>query len=233
MLALSPDADIFDIYLAPVACNPCHTRNLHLWNEKEQLSRRYVKFNLAELVRIATRATGSMSCVEVQMLPEGNFNKVFLLTMNNRKEVIAKLPNPNAGPQYFTTASEVGTMDYVRNILRIPAPIVYAWSPSTEEIGAEYIIMEKSQGVELSKLWDGIPGPDKLQIVQQLVEFEKALVSTRFPMYGSLYYAKDLQKVQSNQMIDIGIKKRNVGLDFAVGPTTKQGQAKYPSPINL
>lgn len=100
--------------------------------------------------------------------------------------------------------------------------MVYACSPSTEEIGAEYIIMEKSRGVELSKLWDGTPGPDKLQIVQQLVEFEKALVSTRFPLYGSLYYAKDLQKVQSNQMIDIGVKKRNAGLDFAVGPTTNR-----------
>jgi hypothetical protein len=55
-----------------------------------------------------------MSCVEVKKLPEGNFNKVFLLTMNDGKEFIAKLPNPNAGSRYFTTASEVATMDYVR-----------------------------------------------------------------------------------------------------------------------
>lgn len=55
-----------------------------------------------------------MPCVEVQKLPEGKFNKVFLLTMDDGKEVIAKLPNPNSGPQYFTTASEVATMDYVR-----------------------------------------------------------------------------------------------------------------------
>jgi hypothetical protein len=27
---------------------------------------------------------------------------------------IAKLPNPDGGPQYFTTASEAATMDYVR-----------------------------------------------------------------------------------------------------------------------
>lgn len=91
-----------------------YTSGRWLWNEKEQLSRRYVKFNLAELVQIATHATGSKSFVEVQKLPEGNFCKVLLLKTEDGKEVIAKLPNPNAGSQYFTTASEVATMDYVR-----------------------------------------------------------------------------------------------------------------------
>ncbi|KAJ5406111.1 hypothetical protein N7465_007395, partial [Penicillium sp. CMV-2018d] len=197
-----------------------YTSGRWLWNEKEQLSRRYVKFNLTKLVNIATHATGSKSCIEVQKLPEGNFSKVFLLTMDDGKEVIAKLPNPNAGPQYFTTASEVATMDYVRNVLDIPAPTVYAWSPSTEEIGAEYIIMERSRGVELGKLWDDIPGPDKFEIVQQLVGFEKALVSTRFPMYGSIYYANNLRNVDSNQMIDIGGKKEYYGnaVDVYRGP---------------
>lgn len=33
--------------------------------------------------------------------------------MDDGREVIAKLPNPNAGRPYFTTASEVATMDFV------------------------------------------------------------------------------------------------------------------------
>lgn len=82
--------------------------------------------------------------------------------------------------------------------------------------------MEKSRGVELSKLWDDIPGPDKLQIVRQLVEFEKALVSTQFPMYGSIYYADNLHNVHPNQVIELGHKKKTVGATFAVGPTTNR-----------
>lgn len=46
-------------------------------------------------------------------LPEGNFNKVFLLKLSDGKEVIAKIPNPNAGRAFFLTASEVATMEYV------------------------------------------------------------------------------------------------------------------------
>ena len=41
------------------------------------------------------------------------FNKAFLLSMEDGREVVAKVPNPNAGIPHFTTASEVATMDFV------------------------------------------------------------------------------------------------------------------------
>lgn len=82
--------------------------------------------------------------------------------------------------------------------------------------------MERSRGVELGKLWDDIPGPDKFEIVQQLVGFEMALVSIRFPIYGSIYYANNLRNVDSNQMIELGNRKNTVGVEFAVGPTTNR-----------
>lgn len=42
------------------------------------------------------------------------FNKAYLMTMDNGREVVSKVPNPNAGIPHFTTASEVATMDFVR-----------------------------------------------------------------------------------------------------------------------
>jgi hypothetical protein len=45
---------------------------------------------------------------------EGLHNKAFILTMDNGAEVFAKLPNPNAGPSHYTTASEVATRRMVR-----------------------------------------------------------------------------------------------------------------------
>lgn len=47
---------------------------------------------------------------------EGSFNKALLLTMDNGTEVMAKLPNPNAGPAFYTTASEVATHHFVGDI---------------------------------------------------------------------------------------------------------------------
>jgi hypothetical protein len=50
-------------------------------------------------------------------MPEGNFNKVLLLSIDDGKEVVAKIPNPNAGLPDRVTSSEVATMDFVRTIL--------------------------------------------------------------------------------------------------------------------
>lgn len=86
-----------------------------LWNETEQLQRRYLRFDIEALIRAGEDAAGpGAKCVEVTKLPEGNFNKTFLLTMRYGQELIARLPNPNAGRPHYTTASEVATMDYVR-----------------------------------------------------------------------------------------------------------------------
>jgi hypothetical protein len=85
-----------------------------LWNEREQLQRRYLRFDLDALIRVTEDAAGSgAKCAEVTKLPEGNFNKTFLIRMDNGHELIARLPNPNAGQSHYTTASEVATMDYV------------------------------------------------------------------------------------------------------------------------
>jgi hypothetical protein len=47
-------------------------------------------------------------------LPEGLYNKVFSLEMENSREILARIPNPNAGHPTYVMASEVATLDFVR-----------------------------------------------------------------------------------------------------------------------
>jgi hypothetical protein len=79
-----------------------------LWNESDQLRRRYLELGLQVLVKVAENAMGSdANCVEITRLPEGNFNKTFLVTMHDGDQLIARLPNPNAGRAHYTTASKL------------------------------------------------------------------------------------------------------------------------------
>ncbi|KAF2667398.1 hypothetical protein BT63DRAFT_456698 [Microthyrium microscopicum] len=186
-----------------------------LWNEKDQLQRRYQKFNLKALIKIAENAAGDGAvCTDMSKLPEGNFNKTFLVKMEDGRELIARLPNPNAGCSHYTTASEVATMDYVKNCLSIPVPKVLAYSTqaSTNGVGAEYIIMEKNPGIELARVWDDLEGRQKIDIVRQLAVFTSRLSKAHFPAYGSLYYSKDLPDI-NNKLVDD---------TFSVGPTTSR-----------
>lgn len=91
-----------------------YTSGRWLWDEQQQLQDRYHVFNVAELQRVAAKSVGSKSCASMTKLAEGRYNKDFRLVMNDGKVVIARLPNPNAGPSFYATASEVATMEFVR-----------------------------------------------------------------------------------------------------------------------
>lgn len=93
-----------------------YTSGRWLWGEEEQLRERYRKFNVEELKRIAAESIGAKTCVSMNKLAEGGYNKVFRLVMDNGSIAIARIPCPNAGPAFKTTASEVATMDFVRCI---------------------------------------------------------------------------------------------------------------------
>jgi hypothetical protein len=81
--------------------------------------------------------------------------------------------------------------------------------------------MERSGGVELGKIWHEMPWEERLEVVRTLVGYEKALVSADLPMYGSLYYAKDLPSPSPSQFLD-SVKSIDKGEAFVVGPTTNR-----------
>ena len=82
-------------------------------NEKHEMSQRYTRYDIHALGRVAAAAVGSKSCLTIDKYPDSMFNKALLLTMEDGKQVVAKIPNPNAGPSHCTVASEVATMDFV------------------------------------------------------------------------------------------------------------------------
>jgi hypothetical protein len=81
--------------------------------------------------------------------------------------------------------------------------------------------MERSTGVELGKVWDVMSGDDRLEVVDTLAGYEKAFVSANLPMYGSLYYAKDLPSPSPNQFLG-SVGSADKGKAFVVGPTTNR-----------
>ncbi|RDI84813.1 hypothetical protein Vi05172_g5260 [Venturia inaequalis] len=170
----------------------------HRWltfDEDKKLASRYCKFDIAALSKAAVNAVdcGAKSCVKILKCIEGSYNKALILTLDNGIEVLAKLPNPNAGPSFYTTASQVATHGFIRDILKLPVPPIYTYSAeSTNAVGAEYIIEGKATGKPLSSVWYGWPEESQMKFLSQLVEMETKLASLSFRSHGSLYYKKDL-----------------------------------------
>ena len=161
-----------------------------------------------------------------------------LLTINDSSQVVAKVPNLNAGLPHFTTASEVATMDFVsfssniytqnlmsqaRNVLENPVPKVLAWCSQAHEtpVGAEYVIMEQVPGIELEHVWPKMNIRDRLAIVKAVAEFQKSWTSVSFTMYGSLYFSKDLNDAPNNHPLYVDAAGGYIkSARYSVGPST-------------
>ncbi|RAL14078.1 aminoglycoside phosphotransferase family protein [Aspergillus homomorphus CBS 101889] len=160
-----------------------YTSGRWLWDEEQQMRARYKVFNVAELQKAAAKAPGSDRCDSMAKLAEGGYNKVFRLQMNDGKIVLARIPNPNAGPPFYTIVSEVAAVQLV------PVPKVYDWSATANNpVGSEYIIMEEVAGTQLDQVWKELTPDSKLAIMKEIVSIELRLSSISFSQYVPLLY---------------------------------------------
>lgn len=192
---------------------------------------RQVKLDMNQLARIASQTVEANFVAKIKKYPDGLHSKAFLLTMDSGVEVVAKVPNPNAGLAHFTTASEVASMDFVRDICATTTPRVLAWSSKASEnpVGAEYIIMEKVVGMSLSSVWNSLPIDKKTVIFKQISSYQQAWASIKFQQYGSLYYAADVStQVERSPICYRDKDHREVQDDrFAVGPNVSRNTVDF------
>jgi hypothetical protein len=107
-----------------------------------------------------------------------------------------------------------------RDVLDTPAPRVYSWNSHAEShpVGAEFIIMDKVEGVPLSQVWGTMKLTQKLQLLLSLTRLQKQWLGVSFSHYGSLYYTKDVQPLVGNHYVKDG--KTITNSRFAIGQAT-------------
>ncbi|KAI1987138.1 hypothetical protein LOZ53_004468 [Ophidiomyces ophidiicola] len=202
-----------------------YTSGRWLYDEELQLKRRYIKFNVKALKRAAGRVLGH-SCSQITKLPEGFYNKVFLLKTELGGETLARIPNPNAGSASYVIASEVATLDFLRNVLDIPVPEVIDWSPPSTQpdaVGAGYMLMKKVKGCQLSDVWPDMSEAQRFSLVKSVVAIEAKLSRLGIQGYGSIYY-KDTYP--NGMPLKISAPDQGPGADvlekFVLGPSTER-----------
>jgi hypothetical protein len=175
--------------------------------EKKQ---RNLRFDVQALIAEAMKASSASECVGIRKLAEGSpipakkfassefvlgtSNRIFELDLNDGLQLIAKIPFPMAGPAHFTTASEVATMRYARDILQLPVPRVLAWCSKAENtpVKSEFIIMEKVKGVQLHDIWNNLSTDAWFHFMVDFAKMEERMANDAFPVLGSLYFEEDL-----------------------------------------
>lgn len=101
-------------------------------------------------------------------------------------------------------------------------PKVYAWdSRADNAVGAEYIIMEKMSGAQLSEVWESMKIKDKMQLRLNLALYQKVWLSISFCQFGGLYYKQDSESGPSEDYLYTNQKGERVhDCRFTIGPMT-------------
>ena len=198
-----------------------YTSGRYLYNEKLRLDERHAEFDVVALKNITAKCVGRQRVAHMKKLAEGGFNRVFLLTMDNGLELIAKLPYSLTVPKHLTTKSEVATLDFLHS-KGIPVPRVYAWSSeSNNAVGAEYIIMGKAPGKPLEDRWFTLTPKERVRLVTSFVAVERKLFFFPFDSYGSLYYKDHVPShLRANLYGSETPDQSGDASRFCIGPTT-------------
>ncbi|OSD05708.1 hypothetical protein PYCCODRAFT_1384679 [Trametes coccinea BRFM310] len=204
------------------------TKTRWLYNDEKQRAIRYVPFNVEAFVDTAIQAADAQSCVSMKKVHEDMVKRIFALNFDNGKELIAKIPFPTSGPKHLCTASEVATLDYLRNCNGIPVPDVRAWCSRADSspVGTEYIMYEKMQGVPLlqhdrarldAPIWEDAYIAGALPLVQRL---ETYLHMIPFAQIGSLYYKEDVdESLRDRPLYKVDMPPSMGSERFCIGPT--------------
>ncbi|GJJ14069.1 hypothetical protein Clacol_008326 [Clathrus columnatus] len=188
---------------------------------------RYVKFNVEGAQEMACRALGASRCTHFAKLMEGSYNKIFELKFDNGAEAILRIPCPVGGPPHWSTASEVATLEFVRQELGIPAPRALSWSSRANSpdnyLGTEYILMEKINGVDAITRWNSIQKAEASPLIKGLYGIDQKLGSLRFSCIGSLYFKEDVEGLPNARSLfsaDAEVKEhlKQVGERYRIGP---------------
>jgi hypothetical protein len=111
----------------------------------------------------------------------------------------------------------------MRDVMGTPVPKVLAWSSTAENpVGAEYILMEKVNGVQLDEIWERLAVEVKLKVVKKIATYQEAWTSTCFSQYGGLYYKQDLPSSTPGLEYIDKEGRRIVNDRFAIGPSSSR-----------
>ncbi|PSS31911.1 hypothetical protein PHLCEN_2v2318 [Hermanssonia centrifuga] len=189
-------------------------------NNDLRLAEREHEFDDGELRRLAAQSVSrTLQDVDtMEKLDEGGFNRIFLITMHDEFQMIARIPYPVTQPKFYAVASEVATMAFLR-AHDLPVPKVYGYSPTSDNAAkTEYIFMELVKGTKLTDLWMQLKEADLASVLRQLVKLESHIMSIPFPAGGSLYFVDDLEKVAGEKT---GIQMSLKGEHFCIGPDVR------------
>ena len=133
-------------------------------------------------------------------------NPIYSITSKSGREYILKVINPLDKWKKKKTINEVFTIKLIEQKTNVPVPKIYDYSSECDEIGFEYILMEKIEGNNLTEKFS----QDKMNYLKQIANFVEEFQKIKFNKIGSLN-----EKYEVVEDLDIGAGPFNYFKEWA------------------
>ena len=136
--------------------------------------------------------------LSIKPLSQGASNKLYAISTSGPGDVEFEFPYifrvTLPVEPFYKTASEVATLDYIRKHTSVPVPKVIAYSSTADnELGFEWILIEKVRGASLEVEWRKMNMEEKDRTTRAVARYVKQLRDQcSFDVIGSLYFREDL-----------------------------------------
>ena len=114
-------------------------------------------------------------------------------------------------------------MDFIRTRIGAPIPKVLTWDAASDNnVGCEYIIMEKCVGDMLANKLDHTAS-DSCNHISDIAKLQSYLAAIPFSQYGSIYYKEDVDPLfQARPLYAEGEPPDDCSERFRIGPSTER-----------
>ena len=129
--------------------------------------------------------------ISVELLAQGAFNRAYNITAENkttgfRREFVFRIALPIY--PYYKLESDVATTEFIRHTTTVPVPIIYAFdSCPNNELGFEWMLMEKVKGISLYDTWNKMAYSTKKGIAKTVADWVNQISRHKFDKICSIY----------------------------------------------
>ncbi|KAF4445756.1 hypothetical protein F53441_10505 [Fusarium austroafricanum] len=139
-----------------------------------------------EKMKTTLRSIFQIDSIQVKEFAAGCFNKLYEVQIDDRPPLLLRIALP-VDPER-KTLSEVATIKWASMLTEIPIPRVIHFDASrTSDIGHEWILMSKLDGIRLEDAWNYLSLPQKTDTVRQVASFISSLLRVQLSGIGNIY----------------------------------------------
>ena len=130
----------------------------------------------------------SASSLEVEPFEQSPYHKAYSISYPNAPKTYIFRVNIPVFP-YYKTSSEVATLKFLKHKTSVKVPSVVAYDEyERNELGYEWIMFEKIEGVSLKSVWRTMSFEAKIKLVKELAGMMADLRAIKFKEAGSIHF---------------------------------------------